>query len=147
MKNRKIKHKCFRWRVEAVMPTQGGPGGRGPTHCCDTHHTERFVFVFVFLICICICTHCCDTPHTERFVFLTFSWISNLPFIAPSLIWSSYLNPSGFLICLASSVILNVYWGGQILLNLIVRLDSTWNVSLSGKEVSCWNDPLWTPLT
>jgi len=23
------------------MPTQGGPGGRGPTHCCDTHHTER----------------------------------------------------------------------------------------------------------
>ena len=29
------------------MPTQGGPGGRGPTHCCDTHHTERFVFVFV----------------------------------------------------------------------------------------------------
>ena len=46
--NRKIKHKCFRWRVEAVMPTQGGPGGRGPTHCCDTHHTERSVFVFLF---------------------------------------------------------------------------------------------------
>lgn len=23
------------------MPTQGGPGGRGPTHCCDNNHTER----------------------------------------------------------------------------------------------------------
>jgi len=23
------------------MPTQGGAGGRGPTHCCDTHLTER----------------------------------------------------------------------------------------------------------
>ena len=78
-----------------------------------------FVFVFVFV-----------SMQRGLDFFLSYECLIRL-FIEPGLIWISYLNCSGFLICLASSVILNVYWGGRIRLNLniysiyIVRLNST----------------------